>query len=215
MKRDMLTAHGEKVILRALEIEKSRLPHSKISGFVTPIGPLSEENHTIDKNLLPLECEGTMECHTRDNDAVGLDARAEGVVCELTDLQNNIQVYDIELTVLGNYTGHGLPLDFLESKTTGGPIKGYPVVVDVLEDCSSVSIHDHLPVARRVGKKRQRRRHDGRWTKRTPLRFPAASTAVRAISTTVQTKKNSNKDPVLEECSLLLALAAKASLLHT
>jgi hypothetical protein len=31
MKRDMLTAHGEKVILRALEIEKSRLPHSKVT----------------------------------------------------------------------------------------------------------------------------------------------------------------------------------------
>jgi hypothetical protein len=187
----------------------------EIIGFVTPIGPLSEENHKSNKNLLPLECEGTMECHTRDNDAVGLDARLESVFCEPTDFQNNIQVYDVELTVLGNYTGRGLPLDFLESKTTGEPIMGYPVDVDVLEDCSSASIHDHLPVVRRIGKKRLRRGHDGRWMKRSPLCFPAMSTAVRAVSTAVQTKRNSSKDPVLEECSLLLALAAKASLLHT
>ncbi|OQU87012.1 hypothetical protein SORBI_3003G188600 [Sorghum bicolor] len=176
----------------------------EIIGFVTPIGPLSEENHKSDENLVPLECEGTMECNAQDNDAVGLDARVEGVV-----------FYDVELTVLGNYTGHGLPLDFLESKTTGEPIKGYPVDVDVLEDCSSASIHDHLPVIRRIGKKRLRRGHDGRWMKRTPLRFPAVSTAVRAVSTAAQTKKNSNEDPVFEECSLLLTLAAKASLLHT
>ncbi|KAG0538084.1 hypothetical protein BDA96_03G204500 [Sorghum bicolor] len=160
----------------------------EIIGFVTPIGPLSEENHKSDENLVPLECEGTMECNAQDNDAVGLDARVEG---------------------------HGLPLDFLESKTTGEPIKGYPVDVDVLEDCSSASIHDHLPVIRRIGKKRLRRGHDGRWMKRTPLRFPAVSTAVRAVSTAAQTKKNSNEDPVFEECSLLLTLAAKASLLHT
>ncbi|CAL4949268.1 unnamed protein product [Urochloa decumbens] len=117
----------------------------KIISFVTPI---SKGTHKSDENLLSLEYGRTMKCHTQDSDAVELDTRVEGAVCELTNLEKNVQVYDIQLTALGNYTGHGLPLASLTSKSTGNHIKGYPIAVDVLEDCSAASIDDHIPAIR-------------------------------------------------------------------
>ncbi|CAL4963161.1 unnamed protein product [Urochloa decumbens] len=165
--------HTEDAIMHALEIEKSRVPPKgpenlntyrscapincevskpinqtgecskedmismrchrrskmKIISFITPI---SKGNHKGDENLLSLE----------------LDTRVEGAVCELTNLEKNVQVYDVQLTALGNYTGHGLHLASLTSKSTGNRIKGYPVAVDVLEDCSAASIDDHIPAIR-------------------------------------------------------------------
>ncbi|CAO2203739.1 unnamed protein product [Urochloa humidicola] len=113
----------------------------KIISFITPI---SKGNHKSGENLLSLEYGRIMKCHTQDSDAAELDARVEGAVCELPNLEKNIQVYDVQLTALGNYTGHGSPLASLTSKSTGNHIKGYPITVDVLEDCSVAGIDDHI-----------------------------------------------------------------------
>ncbi|CAO2170335.1 unnamed protein product [Urochloa humidicola] len=102
-------------------------------SFVTPI---SEVSHKSYKNLLPPLCEETLECLAQDSDVLGVDARVEGAVCEPTVLENDTQLYDIELSVRGNYEGHGLPLASLTSKSTGKPVKGYPITVEVLEDGS-------------------------------------------------------------------------------
>ncbi|CAO2165220.1 unnamed protein product [Urochloa humidicola] len=117
----------------------------KIISFITPI---SQGNNKSDENLLSPEYGRIMKCHTQDSDAVELDATVEGAVCELTNLEKNMQVYDIQLTALGNYTGHGLSLASLTSTSTGNYIKGYPITVDVLEDCSAASIDDHIPAIR-------------------------------------------------------------------
>ena len=110
-------------------------------SFVTPI---PEGSHKSCKNLLPPLNKGTMECQSQDSDVVGLGARVKGVGCEPTELENETQLYDVELTVHGNYEGHGLPLAFLRSKSTGKPVKGYPVTVEVLEDgCYAASIAAH------------------------------------------------------------------------
>lgn len=124
-------------------LQDHRRSKMKIISFIAPISKGSPKS---DDNLLPLEHEATMKCHAPDSDVVELEARVEGAVCEPTDLENNIQVYDVEVTVLGNYTGLGLPLASLTSKSMGNPIKGYPVSVEVSEDyCSAASIDDHLP----------------------------------------------------------------------
>ncbi|CAO2183683.1 unnamed protein product [Urochloa humidicola] len=102
-------------------------------SFVTPI---SEVSHKSYKNLLPPLHEGTMKCLAQDSDVLGVDARVEGAVCEPTVLENNTQLYHIELSVRGNYEGRGLPLASLTSKSTGKPVKGYPITVEVLEDGS-------------------------------------------------------------------------------
>lgn len=115
----------------------------KIISFVTPISKGNQQKSN--ENLLPLEYGGLMKCYTAGSDAVELDATVEGSVCELTGLENNIQVYEVELTTRGNYTGFGLPLAFLTSKSTGKPIKGYPITVDVFKDYSALNIDDHLP----------------------------------------------------------------------
>ena len=110
-------------------------------SFVTPI---PEGSHKSCKNLLPPLYEGTMKCQSQDSDVVGLGARVKGVGCEPTELENETQLYDVELTVHGNYKGHGLPLAFITSKSTGKPVKGYPVTVEVLEDgCYAASIAAH------------------------------------------------------------------------
>ncbi|RLN23427.1 uncharacterized protein C2845_PM07G12700 [Panicum miliaceum] len=110
-------------------------------SFVTPI---PEGSHKSCKNLLPPLYEGTMECQSQASDVVRLDARVEGAGCKPTGLQNDTQLCDVELTVHGNYEGHGLPLAFLTSISTGKPVKGYPVTVEVLEDgCSAASIAAH------------------------------------------------------------------------
>ncbi|GJN18633.1 hypothetical protein PR202_gb05811 [Eleusine coracana subsp. coracana] len=83
---------------------------------------------------MPLLDKGAMKCQVLESDAVGLDARVEGSVFKPTELKNNIKVCDVEMEAYGNYKGHGLPLAFLISKSTGKPIKGYPVAVEVLED---------------------------------------------------------------------------------
>lgn len=103
-------------------------------SFMTP---MSEGSHNSYKNLLPPLDEGTKECQAQDNHAFGLDARVEGAVCEPIGLENGTQLYDVELTVRGNYEGRGLPLSFLPSKSTGKHVKGYPIVVEVMEDGSS------------------------------------------------------------------------------
>ncbi|CAL4963162.1 unnamed protein product [Urochloa decumbens] len=102
-------------------------------SFVTPI---SEVSHKSYKNLLPPLYEGTMEGQAQDSDVVGVDARVEGAVSEHTGLENITQLYDVELTVRGNYEGRGLPLASLASKSTGKPVKGYHITVEVLEDGS-------------------------------------------------------------------------------
>jgi len=110
-------------------------------SFVTPI---PEGSHKSCKNLLPPLNKGTMECQSQYSDVVRLDARVEGAGCELTGLENGTPLYDVELTVHGNYEGHGLPLAFITSKSTGKPVKGYPVTVEVLEDgCYAASIAAH------------------------------------------------------------------------
>ncbi|OEL30194.1 hypothetical protein BAE44_0008785, partial [Dichanthelium oligosanthes] len=108
----------------------------KTISFMTRI---SEVSHKSYKNLLPPLYGGTMECQAQDSDAVELDARVEGAVCEPTGLENDTQLYDVELTVRGNYKGHGLPLALLTSKSTGKPVKGYPITVEVLEDGDSAA----------------------------------------------------------------------------
>ncbi|CAO2183682.1 unnamed protein product [Urochloa humidicola] len=132
-KEDMISMRGHR---------RSKM---KIISFITPI---SQGNHKSDDNLLSLEYGRIMKCHTQDSDAVELDATVEGAVCELANLEKNIQVYDIQLTALGNYTGNGLSLASLTSESTGNRIKGYPITVDVLEDCSAASIDDHIPAIR-------------------------------------------------------------------
>ncbi|CAL4949269.1 unnamed protein product [Urochloa decumbens] len=102
-------------------------------SFVTPI---SEVSHKGYKNLSPPLYEGTMEGQAQDSDVVGVDARAEGAASEHTGLENITQLYDVELTVRGNYEGRGLPLASLASKSTGKPVKGYHITVEVLEDGS-------------------------------------------------------------------------------
>jgi len=110
-------------------------------SFVTPI---PEGSHKSCKNLLPPLNKGAMECQSQYSDVVRLDARVEGAGCELTGLENGTPLYDVELTVHGNYEGHGLPLAFITSKSTGKPVKGYPVTVEVLEDgCYAASIAAH------------------------------------------------------------------------
>ncbi|KAK8452938.1 hypothetical protein SEVIR_5G200800v4 [Setaria viridis] len=105
-------------------------------SFVTPV---SEGSHKSYKNLLPPLYEGTVECQAQGSDVVGLDARVEGSVCEPSGLENDTQLYEVELTVRGNYEGHGLPLAFLASKSTGKHVKGYPITVEVMEDGSSAA----------------------------------------------------------------------------
>ncbi|KAF8671052.1 hypothetical protein HU200_050331 [Digitaria exilis] len=95
-------------------------------SFVTPI---SGGNHKSYKNLLPPLFEGTVDCQAVDSDIVGSRARVEGAV-----------LCDVKLTVHGNFEGHGLPLSFLTSKSTGKPVMGYPITVEVLEDGYSTEI---------------------------------------------------------------------------
>lgn len=106
-------------------------------SFVTPI---SGGNHKSYKNLLPPLFEGTVDCQAVDSDIVGSRARVEGAVREPSELENDTQLCDVKLTVHGNFEGHGLPLSFLTSKSTGKPVMGYPITVEVLEDGYSTEI---------------------------------------------------------------------------
>ncbi|TVU34113.1 hypothetical protein EJB05_15942, partial [Eragrostis curvula] len=124
-------------------VHERRKTKMKIISFVTP---LSKESEKRNDSSLPELDEGAMECQAPESDAVGLDARVEGTVFEPTEPENNIEVYDAEMSIYGNYTGHALPLAFLISKSTGKPIKGYPVTVEVLQDsCPASSADDHHP----------------------------------------------------------------------